>query len=210
MAGEDKRTWQEQRKALLPGLAAQAMLALLVIAGVLYGGYYLCDSIPTPKSPALEGKMTYLIRCCVYPCVLVLCWSILVVSNKRGSTPAVNPLAGKEHLLQLEKNILMNTVEQSLLFLMICLVLATYLEGSELRILPLYSILWVTGRISFTIGYRVNPKYRTFGMATTFIPGLFFLGVIPYLIYTRGFMYGVETEMIGDAGLSAGASKEEL
>ena len=208
---QEKRLWKEQRKALLPLYLAESALALLVTVGVLYGGYYMCDSIPTPKSAALEDKLIYLIRWCVFPSSLCLLWAIVAVSNKRGSSTAINPLAGKEHLLQVEKNILANTLEQCVLFLMICLVLTTYLEGSELRILPVYSFLWVIGRILFAVGYKIHPKYRSVGMLSTFLALSLFFVYIVYLMYTRGFMYGVETETRrGDIEELASPPKAEL
>ena len=75
----------------------------------------------------------------------------MFVARKRGSIPALNPLSGNEHFLLKEKNILANTVEQALVFLMLSLVLTTYLDPSEMKIIPLYSLQWVVGRILFQI-----------------------------------------------------------
>ena len=191
---EERREGKALLMSLIPIYIPQVSTAVLLTVGVLYGGYYLCDCIPYPKSDTLQDKLVYFIRCCVLPCVAVLCWAIVSVAMKRASSRALNPLSGYEEFVQPQKNILNNTVEQLLVFLMTCLVLTTYLDNTELRILPLYSLLWVTGRLTFAIGYAVHPKYRSLGMWIGFLTTYFFIGVIAYLVYTRGFMFGVETE----------------
>ena len=73
-----------------------------------------------------------------------------------------------EHLLQTEKNILMNTVEQLLCFLLLMLALTTYLEPEEMRIIPLHSLAFIVGRVCFAIGYSISPMYRSIGMSVNF------------------------------------------
>ena len=104
---------------------------------------------------------------------------------------AVNPLAGNEHLVQSEKNVLTNTVEQLLVFLLLVLTMTSHLEPSEMRIIPLYSLTFFIGRVFFMIGYSFGPRYRGAGMYINACLGLFFLGYSIYLIYLRGFMYGI-------------------
>jgi len=193
----------------LPMFLLQVVLAFTTVIGWLYGGYYYCNFIPVPQSMNGKDIGIYYIRCCVLPFTAVLFFALLAVINKRGSTPAGNPLAGKDHWLQLEKNILANTVENGLLFLFITLVLATYLDQSELKILPLYSSLWVFGRVFFNIGYRISFKYRSYGMLCNIIPCVFFMGLIFYFLFSRGF-WGVET--IGGCTKSQGGKngKPEL
>lgn len=207
-AAEEELSWKKQRKALLPLLLTQALLGVALCFGVLYGGYF-CDCIPVPKSDDFGDKLIYYIRCCVFPCSVTLFLAIVAVSIKRGQSAAINPLAGKEHEIYFEKSVLTNTVEQTILFLMITLALITYLDGAEMKIIPLYSILWVIGRILFRIGYGIHPMYRSFGMLSNFVSALFFLCVVGYLMYTRGFMYGIRSEIAG-VGAGAGTPKAEL
>ena len=98
-----------------------------------------------------------------------------------------------EHHLQTEKNILTNTVEQLLGFLLTVLALITYLEPLEMRIIPLYSLVFIIGRILFTIGYTISPKCRSLGMLINIHAAFFFIGYTIYLMYLRGFMYGIPT-----------------
>ncbi len=181
---EEKKEW----RALLPIFLTQLVLSIVVTASVLYGGYYHCNSIPVPLSNDLGDKLTFYIRCCVFPCAVLLFQAIMGVAHKRGSTPAANPLAGKEHFVVMEKNYLTNTVEQILVFLMITLTLTSYLDASEMKILPVYTLLWLFARILFRIGYGINPRYRAFGMLTCMHCSGVFIAVIFYLVYTRGFL----------------------
>lgn len=208
---EEIRKWKEERKALIPVFLPQIALAIVLTTGWLYGGYYHCDCIPVPQSSDLKDGLIYYIRCCVFPCGLVLLFSLLAVMSKRVSTPSANPMAGKEHILQMEKNILMNTVEQIMLFLMVALVLVTYLDTFEMKIIPILAAHWVIGRILFNIGYRMGPQYRSLGMASNTMATIFSIGLSCYLVYTRGFMYGIsDVSTIGAAGSPGTPVKAEL
>ena len=56
-----------------------------------------------------------------------------------GFGPAGNPLVGNEHYVQVEKSILINTVEQILSFTFLVLMLTTQLNAGEMYIIPVYS-----------------------------------------------------------------------
>ena len=189
----DEKTKEARRKAL-PLIVSEYFVALIVTATILYGGYYYSDAyIPIPRSNEFGEKLLYAARYCAFPQAIFLIVSIFRVGAKRGSTSAINPLAGKEHLLQTEKNVLMNTVEQLLCFLLLVVTLTTYLEPSEMRIVPLYSLAFIVGRVLFMVGYSIGPQYRSLGMAVNFNATFFFVGYIIYLMYLRGFMYGTLT-----------------
>ena len=117
-------------------------------------------------------------------------FAIFRVGSKRGSTPALNPLSGNEHLLQTEKNVLMNTVEQLVCFLLFMLALTTYLEPLEMCIIPLLSVAFIVGRILFMVGYSFSPMHRSLGMSVNIFSNFFSIGYIIYLMYIHGFMYG--------------------
>ena len=173
----------------------QYSVTLIVMGTILYGGYYHCHSIPIPRSNDFYEKLLYAVRYSTFPQAVFLILAISRVAAKRAITQAaVDPLAGNEHLVQTEKNILTNTVEQLLVFLLLVLTLTTYLEPLEMRIIPLYSFTFFIGRVFFMIGYSFGPRYRGAGMYINACLGYFFLGYSIYLIYLRGFMYGVLTD----------------
>ena len=203
---ENEKAKQELRKAL-PLYVLHIFIAFTVVVTILYGGYYHCHSIPIPQSNDFSEKLLYAARYCTFPQAVFLLVAIMRVGAKRGFTPAINPLAGKEHLLQTEKNVLMNTLEQLLCFLLLVVTLITYLEPSEMRIIPLYSLAFIVGRVLFMIGYSFGPLYRGTGMHINFNLSFFFIGYIIYLMYLRGFMYGTLTD---SSNPTSTARKSEL
>ena len=187
----DEKT-KKARPSTLCVFVFQYSVTFVVMGTILYGGYYYCHSIPIPRSNDFSEKLLYAIRYCTFPQAVFLIVAIFMVAAKRAITQAaVNPLAGNEHLVQAEKNVLTNTVEQLLCFLLLVLTLITYLEPSEMRIIPLYSLTFFIGRVFFMIGYSVGPRYRGAGMYINACLSVFFLGYLIYLIYLRGFMYGI-------------------
>ena len=120
-------------------------------------------------------------------------WAVM---NKRGTTASFDPLPGNEHLLMVEKNILTNTVEQLMLYLLVSITLATYLDRQEMRLFLLFASVWVIGRVLFSIGYRINFKYQTLGMMCNIVSTCYFSGLICYFLYSRGLWYGVATTTV--------------
>ena len=198
---------RQRRRNELPIYVLEYLIALAITVTILYGGYYYCDCIPVPRSNDFSEKLLYAARYCTFPQAVFLLFAIARVGAKRGYTDAENPLAGKEHLLQTEKNVLTNTVEQLHIFLLLVVTLTTYLEPSEMRIIPLYSLAFITGRVLFMIGYSISPRYRSVGMGTNFILSFFFIGYAIYLMYLHGFMYGTLT---ANPTATTGTRKSEL
>ena len=82
--------------------------------------------------------------------LLSLFVGIMVTMVKRRLSVAVNPLSGHESLVLIDKNYLTNTVEQLVLGVMLMLITATYTDSPQvLRLLPIYSVLFVIGRVLF-------------------------------------------------------------
>lgn len=96
---------------------------------------------------------------------------------------AKDPLKGQEALVQKDKNFLQNTLEQLVVFVLITLALMSYLEGDEMRLIPLYSFIFVVGRVLFRIGY---PSHRTFGFTMNLLSSTFLGGLTVYFMITRG------------------------
>ncbi|MCG8626954.1 MAG: MAPEG family protein [Proteobacteria bacterium] len=207
---DDKAKQARQRGLFqhLPLYVLEYLIALAVTVTILYGGYYYCDCIPVPRSNDFSEKLLYAGRYCTFPQAVFLFIAVLRVGAKRGSANALNPLAGKEHVLQTEKNVLTNTAEQLHIFLFLVVTLTTYLEPSEMRIIPLYSLAFIVGRVLFMIGYGISPKYRSVGMGINFILTFFFIGYTIYLMYLRGFMYG--TRLTANPTATTGTAKSEL
>ena len=188
---------------------AQLLAAVVTMLFIFYGGYYFCPSLPVPASMDFTSKLIYTVRC-IFPPLLVLQVAILLVINGRRSLGVANPLAGQEHLIQLQKNFLSNTLEQFVVFMVCTLVLITFLNTpEEMRLVPLYTTTFIVGRILFRIGYGISWIYRACGIQINFFSMWFITGLIVYFMFTRGFMFGLDTTPV-PSGTNLGSGKIEL
>ena len=141
----------------------QHVEGLLITISIFYFGYfYLQPFITPPNTNDVGAKLRFVLGCSVVPS-LVFLLSIAAVLAKRRKLEISNPLAGREHLLELEHRFSQNTLEQLTVFLVSTVVLATYLEGDEMKLVPLNALVFTVGRILFRVGYGVHPKYRGVG-----------------------------------------------
>ena len=205
------KTQDETKKPRTPAwlIIITLVLALATVVTIFYGGYYFCPSLPVPASMDFTSKLIYTVRC-IFPPLMVLQVAILVVINARRSLGVANPLAGQDHLIQLQKNFLSNTLEQFVVFMVCTLVLITFLNTpEEMRLVPLYTTAFIMGRILFRIGYGISWKYRGVGMHINFQSAWFITGLIIYFMFTRGFMFGLDTTTV-PSGTNPGGGKTEL
>lgn len=198
MASETERKkieekWNKERQRNMPTFLLQVAFAVVSNVCVLGGGYYLFPAIlPLPSSNDFIVKLLYTLRVFVFPQTILLIFAIMRVMRKRGNTPAGNPLLGQDqNYLLTEKNALTNTVEQLFCIFLVVLVLITYLEPSEMKIIPLLSISFAVGRLLFIIGYSISPLYRVAGILINFLSIISMTICIIYLMYSRGLMYKI-------------------
>ena len=205
------KTQDETKKPRTPAwlITITLVLALATVVTIFYGGYYFCPSLPVPASMDFTSKLIYTVRC-IFPPLMVLQVAIMLVGKGRGASKAANPLAGQDHLIQLQKNFLSNTLEQFVVFMVSTLVLITFLNTpEEMRLVPLYTTAFIMGRILFRIGYGISWKYRGVGMHINFQSAWFITGLIIYFMFTRGFMFGLDTTTV-PSGTNPGGGKTEL
>ena len=209
MADQGKQKKSKKLHFNLALYLVELSLAIITLAIIYYGGYYLCEHIPIPESMDFASRLAYTFRWSL-PMVIVFMITIMNTANKRGSSAAVNPLSGNEHLVQSLKNILMNTHEQLMAAFMLMLILVTYCDTPDtMKIIPLYVISYTVGRILFIIGYSIGPQYRSYGMMMNLISTFGLAGYIVYLVYTKGMMYGLGTAY-APAVKGLGNNKPEL
>ena len=164
------------------GLGFSATLFLL--------GYW-CIDFSLPPSLSLSDTLVYTLRWSL-PMAVVVMWAIHNVGQSRKNCAAIRPLSGNEHLNQLQKNFLSNSLEQFLVAFVSIVVLSTYLEDVEqFKMIPVFSINFVLARIIFCIGYAIHEDYRGVGMVMTYFPTLFVVAVDVYFIFSKGFVLTV-------------------
>lgn len=168
----------------------QVLLSCVLVLGIFYGGYYHVPEgvIPLPRDGDVSTRLFYTLRCFLAP-VAVLWMMIALVGLSRGKVGALNPLAGREHLMLLGKKRLINTLEQLTIFAMHALCLTFLLEREEMKVIFLYSLIFVLGRILFWVGYGINPMYRALGMFTTFLSCAIVQGIAVYAVCSRYFLF---------------------
>ena len=174
-----KKSQDETKKSRTPAwlIIITLVLALATVVTIFYGGYYFCPSLPVPASMDFTSKLIYTVRC-IFPPLMVLQVAIMLVGKGRRNSKAINPLAGQDDLIQLQKNFLSNTLEQFVVFMVCTLVLITFLNTpEEMRLVPLYTTAFVIGRILFRIGYGIGWIYRACGMQINFISTWFIIGL---------------------------------
>ena len=206
--GDKPRKPGKKRLPLL--MRYQQVEGILITVIIFYLGYYhLQPLLPLPENADFSSKLQYVIYCCIIPCCMfVLSISSVLMRRRRASVP--NPLGGQEHLVQVEHNIAQNTLEQLTVFLGTTAILATYLVGDELKLIPLNSLVFTVGRILFQVGYRIHPKYRGVGVACGFSGQVLILSLCVYFLYTRGVMYGLEERVTQTTPATEGLPKQEL
>jgi uncharacterized MAPEG superfamily protein len=94
-------------------------------------------------------------------CVLYICY-------QRHRSGAKNPMEPHGQEVERARNIMQNSMEQYLIFIVSQLVLVSYLRPHcVLGTVPFLNITYIIGRISFWLGY---PEKRCLGFAWTFVP----------------------------------------
>ncbi|XP_054153705.1 uncharacterized protein LOC128952346 [Oppia nitens] len=161
-------------------LMAVGMAFLAIVAFGLYSGRLNINQFQGTRADTLKQiapRLQFVLRN-LTPGLLFLLFSIIYVGIQRGAKGAENPAAGRDHLIQLPKNILQNTIEQLLLSVFAQLILVTYLNpGQVLNVIPVMNGLFFVGRVLFFIGY---PNYRGLGFQLSAFPSMAAIGYVGY------------------------------
>ncbi len=164
----------ESQKIVAKG-AASGVAVMVLSVFVLY--LFLPD-VAGMTSPAL--RLVYALQ--VLPFALIpLLVGVITVGNQRFLSDAINPLMHAENQkIEVNGRVVENTVQQTLLFVVSTLALATHLPSGAVQLIPALVSVFVIARFVFWIGYRINPLYRAPGMAAT---GYMNVGIIIASLY---------------------------
>lgn len=132
---------------------------------------------------SLEKRLIFTIQLLFIDCFTLL-FAIFAVINRRVTTIAINPLDPKgQVLVEQRQRILQNTLEQLVIKVILSLTLCTVLQSNELMVLPIFTFLFILGRLTFALGY---PKYRSFGFLMNLSSSIFIIAVISYRLFIDG------------------------
>ena len=92
---------------------------------------------------------------------------------------AMNPLAQAESVrYRVTNRVLVNTVEQAVIFLPPMIALGFLLDGASFRLLPALVGTWVISRLVFWVSYQVYAPSRGLGMVPTLFVSLVAYGAL--------------------------------
>ena len=98
-----------------------------------------------------------------------------------------------EELVRLRQRALQNTLEQTALHAPVMLILSTYLDAPNLKLVPILICLFVIARIIFYITYIFTGDQfnRSYGFILTFFPTMITLVYCLYRLVMGGASYGM-------------------
>ena len=61
----------------------------------------------------------------------------------------------------------------------------------QMKLISLYTTVFIVGRVLYRIGCGINPGYRSVGMTLNVASSVYIIGFTLYLMYTKGIMHNV-------------------
>uniref|UniRef100_UPI00358FD9DA transmembrane protein 79-like n=1 Tax=Myxine glutinosa TaxID=7769 RepID=UPI00358FD9DA len=157
---------------------AGLLTALLVAACLLYTTY---EFLPyeAPLCSDIASRLAFGLRCAIFtllPSVLGM-----VAGGLSQLCRPVPPRcsSGAWHI-GTNDHFVADSTEHLTLYLLNLLMLATYLQQQDLKVLPMLVGLFVIGRLLYWFACALCPLYRSFGAGLTFFPTL---GMMVYNLY---------------------------
>jgi MAPEG family len=166
----------------MAAIAASMPVALLLWLAIAY------LMPPLTGMDGLGDRMLLTLKCCCAAVLFCLVTGVEAVAHERLFSPAFDPLSGFEtRRLRVNQRYLQNTTEQFLVFAVGLFGLAAYSPGgSAMRAVLATTIVWITARFAFWIGYHWSAATRGLGapgMALSMI-------VLLYVVGRTGFEVG--------------------
>jgi hypothetical protein len=168
-------TWLRERRPTLVGIG----FGTTTWAAAFSLGWRVWPA--SPPVPAGD-RIGYALQLVAWPALVLL---MMVCSCFRlfDTAQAEDPLAGAESpRFRINQRVLTNTLEQSAVFVLLVLALATCLPPGELKLLPIAVTIWCAGRLMFWVGYHVAPHWRAPGFDWTLYTSALLAG---WFVYTR-------------------------
>ncbi len=130
----------------------------------------------------LINRISLGIQCLVFPALFFLV-TVVKVGSQRFGNPAEDPtkIVASSESMNIDLRVLSNTHEQLVIFSLNTLGLSITLPYIYLSLLPIYSAIFVAGRVIFWLAYRRNVLWRAPGFAMNILPavvGLCYSGIV--------------------------------
>ena len=151
------------------------------VAAMALGVWALTNVLPVPQiADSVGERLAYALRANVVA-LLPLFIMIITVANSRFLSDAIDPTRRAESVsMQIDGRVVDNTLQQNFVFVIASLALSTIVPLYYLQVVWACVIVFVTARLVFWLGYRLNPLYRAPGMSAT---AYLNLGMILFLLF---------------------------
>jgi len=147
------------------------LLGIALSISVLMLSFHFLPNVD--HEPGLLMRLKIGVKSLVFPALLFLLMIIRIGAQRFGN-PAEDPtrVVASSHAMQVDLRVLANTHEQLILFMINAMALAVLLPFACLTLVPIYSAIFVIGRILFWAGYRHNVLWRAPGFGMTLFPAI--------------------------------------
>jgi hypothetical protein len=181
MSAYDAKSNQSDRAYVDKTLKFAAVICTIVFVT----GYVFIPS-PIPHLVGASERLMYTLRLQA-PALWLIVAMAGAVALKRRTTSTINPLdAESRHLVEVDNNVLRNTVEQFLTNAGLQLILSTYLTPGTMHVIPTLAGMFVVGRVLFWAGYRRSPIERALGLGITVLPTMVLCVVTAVCMIVQG------------------------
>jgi hypothetical protein len=158
-----------KQKGVLKGMAFGVLAAIILIAGgITLNPFDYTENVTHSDRISIAVQSGILIAFC-------LAISIARLAKHRFFSPedidggGLTEGSSKTKVLQ---SLLQNTVEQSILAILVYMAWAVIMPASWLSVIPLAAFAFVIGRMLFFTGYRNGAPSRAFGFTLSFYPSV--------------------------------------
>lgn len=163
-------------------MAVSILMSALVFPVLVWGGYtFLPFDAPLLDNAPL--RLVYTLRCSVFA-VIPIVLGMLVLGVSRVRYRSLKPhCEGEVEEVNIHRRYVDDSVSLFLLYFLQLGVMAAYLNQNLLKLVPLLTIIFATGRLVYWIAAAWGSSLRGFGFGFSFLPMLTMLVANLYFIF---------------------------
>ena len=162
-----------RQKVAIAGVVSGVLFSFsFILIGVLYFPFQM------PEANTLPDKFLFAWQCLLFaalPLAAAICTVIVRKCMRPGTLDGEPVMDGSR--LDIHQRFIRDTTHQLLLFAIVLVNLAGFLQGDYLRIIPVMTSWFIIARLHYWFAYLISPPHRIFGATATLAPPLFFLYV---------------------------------
>jgi hypothetical protein len=164
-----------KQRGVLKGISIGAAITVAVIAGAI-----LADPMVLSPEATVGERLAF----ALWADVFIALWlgiSIALLARHRFFTPEDidgGGLTRGSETASILQATLQNTLEQTVLAVLVHLTWATLMPVTWMSAIPAAVVLFLVGRVLFLLGYRGGAPSRALGFALTYYPSLLMLVIV--------------------------------